>query len=301
MFEDQNLQATPSAISSPESAGGVTHFASPDGQTPDLFGLEAVHANRSAPQGRARRKKTQGTCGQNFDASSPSAILQRRLESRLRQRLDVNGSPEYDLTWKRWDMPSGPPICALRASARRISGNGCGGWPTPAVQNAVGGPVRNNPRPGFHFTLQTAALLSGWPTPNANKQTKNSKNPTRMKENGSQTCLADAAWLAGWQSPKASDCKSPGKSRDVHLNHQAQMVGWPTPTSRDFRDGDCDLEKNPVNGILGRQCLTSSHAQTGNRGALNPAFTRWLMGYPAEWDCCGGTAMQSCRKSRRSS
>ena len=40
------------------------------------------------------------------------------------------------------------------------------------------------------------ANLAGWPTPNANKNTKNSKDPQRMKENGVQTALADAAWLA---------------------------------------------------------------------------------------------------------
>ncbi len=33
----------------------------------------------------------------------------------------ASGSPLYELTWKSWDMPSGAPICALRASARRTS------------------------------------------------------------------------------------------------------------------------------------------------------------------------------------
>jgi hypothetical protein len=44
--------------------------------------------------------------------------------------------------------------------------------------------------------LPRQANLAGWPTPNANKNTKNSKDPQRMKENGVQTALADAAWLA---------------------------------------------------------------------------------------------------------
>ena len=43
----------------------------------------------------------------------------------------MNGSPEYVLTWKEWDMISGPPICALRARARRISDKGFTGWGTP--------------------------------------------------------------------------------------------------------------------------------------------------------------------------
>lgn len=33
---------------------------------------------------------------------------------------------------------------------------------------------------------------------------------------------------------------------------------------------------------------------------LNPRFSLWLMGYPDRWACCGGLAMQSCRRSGRS-
>lgn len=80
------------------------------------------------------RQTMKGTSGLSFDASSPSAVLQSSLESRLRAAMDVNGSPEYGLIWKHWDMPLGPPICALRGSARRNSVKGCFGWPTPSAQ-----------------------------------------------------------------------------------------------------------------------------------------------------------------------
>jgi hypothetical protein len=42
-------------------------------------------------------------------------------------------------------------------------------------------------------------------------------------------------------------------------------------------------------------------AETAKPGQLNPDFSRWLMGYPAEWGCCGVMAMRSSRNSRRSS
>lgn len=44
---------------------------------------------------------------------------------------------------------------------------------------------------------------------------------------------------------------------------------------------------------------TSFPAETGNRGALNPAHSRWLMGFPIEWDACGVTVTLSSRRSRR--
>ena len=50
--------------------------------------------------------------------ASPSAALQRALENRLRARMDVNGSPEYELIWKPWDMAGGSPIwCAAGVEA----------------------------------------------------------------------------------------------------------------------------------------------------------------------------------------
>src|SRR5690606_37029127 len=100
------------------------------------------------------------------------------LASRLCQKLDVNGSPEYELTWKQWDMPSGPPICALRASARRTSGRGFGlspkGWTTPQAHD---GSPRGRGQKARHGTkhgcadLNRDAQMAGWPTPMANKLT----------------------------------------------------------------------------------------------------------------------------------
>jgi hypothetical protein len=46
---------------------------------------------------------------------------------------------------------------------------------------------------------------------------------------------------------------------------------------------------------------TGGTGATGSSGRLNPAFSRWLMGYPIEWDCCGGMVTRLSRRSRRSS
>ena len=109
-------------------------------------------------------------------ALSPSADLQLSLESRLQARLEGNGSPIFAYKWKRWDMKSGPPICALRARALPTSGSDSSSWPTPTATDAS-----NSRRHGYMkkghpgTTLLDAALeteldpstLGSWGTPTA--------------------------------------------------------------------------------------------------------------------------------------
>jgi hypothetical protein len=47
---------------------------------------------------------------------------------------------------------------------------------------------------------------------------------------------------------------------------------------------------------------SGSQASTEKRGALNPEFVCWLMGYPPEWLSCAPSAMPSTsgRRSRSS-
>lgn len=79
---------------------------------------------------------------------------------------------------------------------------------------------------------------------------------------------------------------------------------WPTPTSRDYKDGSAAACRNvPVNGLLGRavhqnrllKTPTASDAvgtsgggnsrslRTDAGGQLNPTWVEWLMGFPAGW------------------
>ena len=171
MSLESMLQGLSEYTSSLGSEAGTMPFSSPGGLSIDPFGPAPALASHSASQEEAQELTTQDTSGLSITGLSRSADLQSRLESRLRQRMDVNGSPEYVLTWKHWDMESGPPICALRASQRRISDNGCGGWPTP--RTVTGGAESTERKQELGRTtsgggdLQSVAIMAGWGTPSS--------------------------------------------------------------------------------------------------------------------------------------
>lgn len=307
-FEEVTLLGFDKYTSLRELAVGPTHFVSPESRTKKKSGQGVVRVSRFRALDNEKDMLTNDISGPLFITSSPSANLQRSLENRLLARMDVNGSPEYDLTWKEQDMPAGLPICALRASRRRIQGKGFTGWPTPKASSSHGprnadAILQKYSKQGRHVAhrLDEAAALAGWATPRAT----DAKAGHNYTENTTGKSLAMDATLAGWVSPTAQDGTRgnlPARPQDtgVPLSQQAVLTGWATPTSRDYKDGTSASSNVPTNGLLGRQ-IWSCSAKTEKHGALNPDHSRWLMGYPIEWNSCGATAMQSCHKLRRSS
>jgi hypothetical protein len=130
---------TPNGTSSLESGDGRSPSEWQDGQTLNLSELDHAPASHSATLESNSAKKTRVTSGQCSATSSRSESLQLRLASKLRAALAANGSNIYALTWKDWATKSGPPICALRASVRRTSGNDSIGWQTPRARGDAGG------------------------------------------------------------------------------------------------------------------------------------------------------------------
>ena len=94
--------------------------------------------------------------------------------------------------------------------------------------------------------------------------------------------------------------------RNTHpLNVQAVLASWPTPQEDNANNAyghkGTTFSDLPTTAQWAGPDLKESPAGTEKRAALNPAHSRWLMGYPAAWDSCGATAMQSSRKSPQNS
>lgn len=261
---DQTTSAAiPNAISSPALPDGPSPSVSPDGPTTDLFGQAPAPASRSALPARRKASTTTGTSGQSGEGLSPSDVLQRSLESRLRQQL--NGSDLCEVIWKPWATPWGQCLSKPRARVRTIYGTGSGSWPTPTTRDYKDGSYCPN--------VPINGLLGRmvWPTPRANEGTGAKVPPGRQGGMALKSMV-----LSTWVTPTATEHSrgtKPPRPHDtgIPLAQQIAMIS---------------------NG---------SSEQTEKPGALNPEFVCWLMMYPPEWVSCAPLAMPSSHKSRPNS
>lgn len=275
MCKQGMLEGLTSVTGSPESEAGRMRSDLLEYQTNIQYGRQAYHASLSAQPESNSEKMTKDTCYRTTSTWLSSADLQHSLANRLQARLSTDGHVIYKQQWKQKVTPSGITYWAHTASVRSTNDKDFIGWPTATTRDWKDGKVQNVP---INSLLGRTVWLTDWGTPRT---------------------VHPSTSLEQWEA-RNKRCKDKhGKGMGKPLELQAVLAAWASPTLTDANRGVKPPRPHdtgiPLTQQVG-QILNGSNAETTNSGQLNPALSRWLMGFPPEWCDCAVTAMQSFRK-----
>lgn len=299
------------SIYSPAVASGPSPRVSPDGQTVDLFGPLPAPARAKASRESVSAPQTQGICGLTVFASSVPDGPLSSWENRLRQRLARIGSTESALIWRTKATPSGRLISRLAPSTLHTNGNASTGsrWTTVSARDwkdstgmateAADGRTRLDQLP--------RQMISYSPTPRATDGEKGGPNMSF----GAGGVPLPAVMHSFNPTPTVADVQGGRKARSGSRSGEPLLNGLltayaPTPTSLSFKDSHQPGNSRSSNmmrahfetALSGPTTNGSSAPSMAKRGAPNPEFPFWLMGFPDEWISGALAAMRLYRSLR---
>jgi hypothetical protein len=181
-----------------------------------------------------------------------------------------------------WFANYDPATSLWRTSQRCLDGEWAewsGTWPR-AGMTRNGTAYQRSP-----LVPLTSAIAYGlWPTPEA-----------------SNSAAGDARKAIYFlPSGRPRGLSNSGIDGSIGLARMARL--FPTPTAGDAKSARNSTARRrvlPPSGVHAGDTLTD--AVVPQRGALNPMWVEWLMGYPLGWTECGDSATASSRKLRNGS
>jgi hypothetical protein len=252
----------------------VTKMSAPLPQTnsdqmalPWMSSAEDSLAKTSHTQGGGQAWKAQD---QDYGAKSPAwlASYDRNTSSwKTSQHSLVEGLDEFSETWPRSGTTRSGIAYQLPPLALRTYGTGFGSSPTHSILT---------PTAQDHIERQSTS------TSVLNYETNKSVSLDRFAKM--------------WPTPRVQSSRGSGPSRvGNRMDLQTAVHLWPTPKSRDWKDGASAGTFQRSSPDLGKVV-----GQSTTTGALNPTWVEWLMGFPLGWTVSKAWETRSSRKSLKS-
>ncbi len=198
------------------------------------------------------------------------------------------------------------------------------GWPTSGM-TVSGRAFRRRPLVPRTSVTGSGSSLTGKethhvPTPTAQDFIERESTSTETLNFETNKSVSLDRWY--WKTPTAAPSSHGGGGGELH-KQVTRRERWPTPTSRDHKDGQYNPNV-PVNGLRGRAVWRTPQARDGDQrgtqdpkkrkpgghsvglddqvgGALNPTWVEWLMGFPLGWTDLRPSEMPWSRRSSNGS